>query len=278
MTLEALKDYNEPVPDYDFVDNLRPENPVRIVMHAEIATLLSEKTKRSTVLWAINAVAVEMLRRRYLRPLPFSVYYHADRLYTGLVTLKDQPAALDKPTANLSISSRAHPPPSSLIMIPVNSTSVSLKDPSSSVNSPHYEFFFSFIQSPSSRLSEYRIFEALLATLLQLAKSDPVSVQPRISTGPREVQAWVFIEEVSPPLQRYHLQQHHALAIIETIARRCVFHHQYQELTFEVRANGHPLAVGCVTKPLQSRQWCQGMLPGNDFGHSDNFSEVAEMI
>ncbi|KAL9592397.1 MAG: hypothetical protein Q9179_006761 [Wetmoreana sp. 5 TL-2023] len=275
---EALEDYNEPLLDYDFVDNLHPENPVRITMHAEIAALFSEKTKRSTVLWTINAVAVEMMRRRYLRPLPFSVYYHDEHLYTGLVTLKNQPAALDKPTANLSISTRASPPLSSLTMAPVSPTSVTLKEPSSSVQFPHYDFFFNFIQSQSSILSEFRFFETLLATSLQLAKSDPMSAQPRISTGTREVQAWVVIREVRPPMQAYHLQQYHALAVIEMIARHCVLYHQYRELTFQLWVNGYVLAVGCVTKALQYRQWCGRMFPDNYFGHSNNFSEVAAMI
>ncbi|KAL9586092.1 MAG: hypothetical protein Q9212_001130 [Teloschistes hypoglaucus] len=221
---EALLDFDEPVLDFDFMDDMHPENPVHIAMTAEVRSGAHGKTRRGTVMWAVYAVVVDMLRTRYLRPLVFSVFYYAEHLYTGSITLRDP-----RPASN-TISNQ------SLNEIPVDSTHILLKASASSRDQVQYKLYFDFVPPaplPRPVLGEFSMFETLMAFVLQLGPRSSGSITPRTGTALGRLYAWVFMKEAVPPLQGYAFQQYQAVAIAEAIARYCVFHSRSDEVVFK---------------------------------------------
>ncbi|KAL8915370.1 MAG: hypothetical protein Q9171_000240 [Xanthocarpia ochracea] len=272
---QALLQYDAFLTDLDFMDHVHPVPPIRIVFRAETPSIHHREVRRSTVIWAISRLAVEMMRGRILHRLPFQVFYLSQLIYSGFVALEDNPA-LPASSGNDSLpAERAHFTPASMTVIPINSTNVSLKNVSIQDDHPQYSLSFGFIDQRSSVIWDYYIFRALIAALLQLAKLDAASSQLLIAVTTRELQAWVFMREVRPLPEDYRFQQYHAVAIVEAIARYYELHGQYREMTFQFRANGRLLAEGCVTKPVPSRQWCRGMFTGAYSATADGLDQVA---
>ncbi|KAL8927872.1 MAG: hypothetical protein Q9172_001172 [Xanthocarpia lactea] len=259
---QALLQYDASLTDLDFMDHVHPVPPLRIVFRAETPNIVHAKVRRSTVIWAISRLAVEMMRGRILHRLPFQVFHRSQLIYNGFVALEDNPALPASSGDGSLPAERAHLAPASMTVIPINSTNVSLKNVSVQDDHPHYGLSFAFINQRGSVIWDYYIFRALIALLLQLAKLDAASSQLPVAVTSREFQAWVFMKEVRPLPEDYIFQQYHAVAIVEAIARYYELHGQYREMTFQLRANGQLLAEGCVTNPLPSRQWCRGMFTG----------------
>ncbi|KAL8695237.1 MAG: hypothetical protein Q9218_000275 [Villophora microphyllina] len=259
----ALLDFDERVLDYDFIDDLHSENPLWIVMTAEVHALSHVKTRRSTVMWAINAVVVDMLRTAYLRQLAFTVYYNEERLYTGHVSRKDHESPLETTTSESSTDTRTFSLPDSLNAIPANSTNVILTTSSALRDDPRYELWINYIESPRSTIGRFAVFESLMAFVLQLGQRGSGSITPRVGITLPRLHAWVFMKEVVPPPRGFDFQQYHAVAIAEAIARYCVGQSRYSEITLKFRVDGNLLATGCVTKAVEYRRWC-GRMPMDD--------------
>ncbi|KAL8918198.1 MAG: hypothetical protein Q9208_007474 [Pyrenodesmia sp. 3 TL-2023] len=253
---EALLDYNEPLFDYKSADSVYPENAIDISLHAEVAAFRPAKAKRSTVMWAINEAAVQMMQTYYLRRMPFIVYFHHEHLYSGLVALENDPAAPKTYTANTSRSVGNTSAPLSLVAGQSKSSIVSLASISPLQDEPDYTLAFDFVDSPGSVISQYHIFRTLMAFILRLAPIDSYGIIPRVSMTSL---AWIFMEEAFNPVQDYRFQQYHAVAIAEAISKYYELHGQYRELTFRFYANGRSVARGCVTRPSRDRYWCEGM-------------------
>ncbi|KAI4244364.1 MAG: hypothetical protein L6R42_010483, partial [Xanthoria sp. 1 TBL-2021] len=139
-----------------------------------------------------------------------------------------------------------------------NSTSMILSTRASLQYEPHYQINFNFV---GEALSKIRIFKSILALLLHLAKDDHLTVLPQTSMELRQIQARIFIRQVSPPPPMYRFQQYHAVALLEAVARYYVLHGRYTEMTFELIVNGYLVAWGCVTRAVVSRRWCGHMFP-----------------
>ncbi|KAL8724348.1 MAG: hypothetical protein Q9166_008001 [cf. Caloplaca sp. 2 TL-2023] len=261
MKEEALKEYNAPLLDFDFLSILPPENPIRIIMHSA-PNAPSARLTRSSVVWTLKSLSTELLRSRFLHPLVFSVKCWTADLYEGI---------LASPLGQGGVSKfLAAPHSMSLAPTPTqNSTSMILTNISSSLHhDTNYQINFSFVPQV---LSTFRIFESILSLLLLLAKEDAATVLRRIKMELREVQARIYIEEVLRPPPNYHFQQYHAVALLEAVARYYVLHDQYTEMTFELLMDGHLVAWGCVTRPLNIRRWCQHMF-------SDGRAGLAEPV
>ncbi|KAL8668223.1 MAG: hypothetical protein Q9202_000201 [Teloschistes flavicans] len=250
----ALLDFDETLVAYEFTDEMHTENPVRIALTAEVRARSRGKIRRGTVMWAINAVVIDMLRTQYLRPLVFTVYYLAEHIYTGSIDVNRHGPA--------SNTIRNQP----LSEAPVDPAHVHLRGSASLREAAQYTLFFNFVPSvPGARpaLSEYSVWECLLGFVLYLGQRDSGSITPRASVATAGLQAWVFMKEVVPPLQGFAFQQYEAVAIAEAIARFCVLHSRFDEMVFEFKANGHLQALGCMTKPMETRRWC-GRMPTAD--------------
>lgn len=245
MKKSALEDYDGPLNHFDFTDILPPANPIRILM-VPAPTSFVAPLKRSTVLWTLKSLTIDLLRMAILYPLSFQVRYERHDLYLGSLA-----------SPRLDVASRSLSHPLSLTTIPVqNSTSVILSTRVSLQYEPHYQINFNFV---GEALSKIQIFGSILTLLLHLAKDDHLTVLPQTSMELRQIQARIFIRQVSPPPPMYRFQQYHAVALLEAIARYYVLHGQYTEMTFELIMNGYLVARGCVTRAVASRRWCGQM-------------------
>ncbi|KAL8764778.1 MAG: hypothetical protein Q9209_007887 [Squamulea sp. 1 TL-2023] len=272
MKEQALLDYNEPVLDYDFIDHVHPGPRLRIIIRAVTPSIPSAKVRRSTVMWIINEVAVGMMWTQYLHRLSFNVDWQGQHIYEGSLLL-DVFQTAPRPLRDLdSTNTRDLSPPRALVVIPVNSTTIRLKDLSNLNDHPRYDLSFDFLPpSQGFVLSQRRFCQALLALLLQLGKADAASNQPRIAMTRHELYAWVYMMQ----FRTYSFQQYHAVAIAEAMAEYAKLHGQYQEMTFRFYADGQLSARGCLTRIAQSRQWCRGLFPSSP---SDVRSSVGDLV
>ncbi|KAL9018095.1 MAG: hypothetical protein Q9185_004561 [Variospora sp. 1 TL-2023] len=258
MKEEALKDYNAPLHDFDFINTLPPHVPIRIVVLAAEGAPPRMLT-RSSVMWTIRALSVELMRTRFLHPLRFAVKYYLDRLYGGVLVQPNEPTPPPElVTSHLSLSLA----PSS-----GNATSKPRGNPKVLGDEINYEVNFNFV---GESLAQFRIFESLMTTILQLAPSDAMSVQPQVAMDDRELPVWVFMRQVPHPAG-YEFQQYHAVALLEAAARYYVLHRRFTEMKFEILMDGHLSASGCVTKALYARMWCRFDLEGDQ-------TETGELI
>lgn len=270
---EALLDFHEIVHFYDSADLVVPPRPIHIYLSAEVALVHPQKAQRSTVMWAIDAAAVKMMRTRYLRQMPFDVYYRDEHLYSGAVIPGNRPAALKNSGGNVTLSATTSTvAPLSLVSYPMNSSTVILRSLSPLQDHPIYSLDFEFVESPGSVISDYYVFKTLLALLLKLAPSDAADI---VRATCVKSSWWAFMEEALPPVPGHRFQQYHAVAVVEAMAKYYELHGQYREMTFRLSANGRLMAQGCVTKPEQHRSWCAGILPGAGLRSFHGSGEIA---
>ncbi|KAL8984100.1 MAG: hypothetical protein Q9205_001838 [Flavoplaca limonia] len=238
---EALQDYTATVLEFDFTESMPIQVPFRIVMRAAPGAA-SGMLRRSTVMWAIRALTIDLMGTRFLHPLLFTIKYHGADLYGGILA---QPTGPPAHPVNLDM---AVTPPLSL----TNNINVLFKDTASLQDQRQYEVGFRLL---GSDLSRNQIFGAIMTTLLQLAPSDAYSVQPHVAME-EAFSAWIFISQALVPAPGYMFQQYHAVALLEAVARYYVPRQRYQEMVFELRQDEYITATGCVTKALLARRWC----------------------
>lgn len=275
---QALLEYNEPLIDFDFMDHDRPGPSLRIAIQAETQYILHAKVRRSTVMWAIGAVAVDMMRNLHLYPHTFQIFYHTEHIYSGWVMVQNNDdAAPAKSSGNVSsLASKAPPTPFSLAVVPINSTNSFLFANSENLrDDPRFDLAFTYSHQRGSLLGDYHILRALIATMLQIAKADALSTQLRIAMARRDLQAWVFMEDISARRAAQHFRQYQAVAVLEAIAIYNQLHAQYREVTFQLRADGQLLALGCVARGVSTRQWCRGLDSGDDDAAAESRDQVA---
>ena len=275
---QALLEYNEPLIDFDFMDHDRPGPLLRIAIQAETQYILHAKVRRSTVMWAISAVAVDMMRNLHLYPLTFQIFHHTEHIYSGWVMVQNHnDAAPSKSSGNASsLASKALLAPFSLAVVPINSTNTFLLTNSADLrDDPRFDLAFTYIHQRGSLLGDYHILRALIATMLQIAKADALSTQLRIAMTRRDLQAWVFMENANARRAAQHFHQYQAVAVLEAIAIYDQLHAQYREVMFQLRADGQLLAVGCVVRGVSTRQWCRGLVSGEDDAAADSRDQVA---
>lgn len=256
MHEEALLQWDERLAGIDYSDLSDPDNRVRIRMAAVPAATVGPHSKaiRSTVMWTLKNLTVELMRLRCLRPLPFQTIYALHILYNGM--LEDTGPSLNLPTgtANTTIDSKATIPPVSLHMSAADTTRMALKVASPLQNDPHYELRFHFVDV---QLSEFNIFESIMDLLLVLGELDATSEQVSYGTTSRGLDVGIYM--IGLGTGEHPFQQFLATAILEAIARYYIQHNRYQQMTFDFLADGMLAAHGCVTKATQARAWCNGL-------------------
>ena len=240
---EAREDYTATVREYIFTDTLSPQRPIRIVLRAAPGAA-GGMLKRSSVMWSIRALAIELIRTRFFHPLLFTVKYFDQDLYGGIL-FEPIGAANPADAGNTAVTL-----PQPLLN---NISNVLRRDNISLQDETHYEVGFRLV---GEMVSPLKTFEALLTTLLQLAPSEAASVQDRIAMESRRYLVWVFMRQVRPLAPGHTFQQYHAVAVLEAVARYYVAHGQYREVEFEMLMDGHLTATGCVTRALEARRWC----------------------
>ncbi|KAI4190137.1 MAG: hypothetical protein L6R41_001006 [Letrouitia leprolyta] len=254
---EALLDYNEPVFDFVFMDSAHPQPPLSISLSAETQTLLYNSVKRSTVLWSINSLAVDMLRTNYLHQLPFKVTAFSNLIYSGLLNLETTQQPPSNNISTIAAAKTALANPLDLTPRPINSTTFSLHTPTQ--NPPPYTIEITFVDR-GSRFPLPTIFRTFLALLLQLSKADAATPLPRIAFAQSDLEAWVFMQDSLQSSAENPLQQYHAVALVEAMARWMDLSGRWGEMTFRSYADGNLMADGCVIRALRGRRWCGRLL------------------
>ena len=275
---EALLDYNEPLIDYDFTDYDHPIPPLQIVLSAKTHNIFHPKVRRSTVMWAVSAIAVDIMRSQYLHALSFEVFDNADHIYSGSIGLLHERSSPRLPINSSSASPRSVRKPPSLAVIPTKSTNnVLLSSPPEVADQPQYDLSFTLTRLRASVIQDRYVLPALILLLLQMGKADAASIQPRIAITRRDLQAWVFMEQIrrSEMDQHFHLFQ--AVAVVEAMARFSELKRRWGEMTVMLRADGQLLARGCITRAIPARQWCGGLFPRMGYTDARNQNQVEEM-
>ncbi|KAL8880519.1 MAG: hypothetical protein Q9198_002092 [Flavoplaca austrocitrina] len=278
MKEEALLDYNEPLIDYDFTDYDHPIPPLQIVLSAKTHNIFHQMVRRSTVMWAVSGIAVDMMRSQHLHPLSFEVFHNADHIYSGSIGLHYETSTSILPINGSSASPRSVQKPSSLAVIPTTSTNnVLLSSPPGVADQPRYDISFTLTRQRASVIQDRYVLRALILLLLQMGKADAISIQPRIAITRRDLQAWVFMEQIRPSEMNQHLHLFQAVAVVEAMARFSELKGRWGEMTVMLRADGQLLARGCVTRAIPARRWCGGLFPRIGYTDAQNQDQVEEI-
>ncbi|KAL8642675.1 MAG: hypothetical protein Q9226_008482, partial [Calogaya cf. arnoldii] len=105
MKEEALQDYTAAVNFFDFTETAPIQLPFRIVMRAAQGAA-GNMLKRSSVMWSLRALAIDLMRTRFFHPLYFTILYLPTDLYEGVLSQTIAAAlpgdAIDTDVASLS--------------------------------------------------------------------------------------------------------------------------------------------------------------------------------
>ena len=256
MKLQALQDCDEHMTSYIFTDTEYGDSEIRLQVHA-VAGAPQEELIRCNILYAIKTLAIRQLNVERLYGARFAEYKRGRLLYSGVlddrgdVPLLEQPGnVLAKPSETITREKRAL---SSQVSDATNSTTTILTIPGSNDNQFQIEFSFQ-----GRIISKISIFSAILEFMMALAQRDSydsVIADGQVTSSPGS--SWIFVRHLSQ--SRFPLQVFQLLAILEAAARNAVLRRRYQEMTFDFLINGEIVARGCVTAPISSRRWCEGM-------------------
>ncbi|KAL8906527.1 MAG: hypothetical protein Q9207_001965 [Kuettlingeria erythrocarpa] len=162
MRVEAVEIYTAAVHDYGFAGTLPPQARICIALRA-IPSAATNLLKRSSVIWSIRALALELMRTMFFHPLLFTVKYHAGNLYGGVLSGPSRaamPVGADNTDVALAPSSQHVP-------------NVFRRDTKPAEDQTQYQIDFKFVGERPSQLQK---FSALVAALLQPAPSDATSI------------------------------------------------------------------------------------------------------
>ena len=257
MKEESLKDYYAPVFSYTFSDLHHPENSIRIVMNIVRGAALA-KLRRCTVMWAINRLATSLMREELLVYLPFEVKYRGALVYQGAIQSGSNSVALHLNLNDSSVSDLASTSPMSLVSVPSSLARTVLHNDTSVNDFPTYDLDFEYT---GHLLPMFRVFESILSLLLELGKSSGARVFENISLRMARFQVFIYMTDTVPPVAGHPFQHFQAVAVLEAIARNLVSRDQYVEMTYVLKADGHPFSRGCLTRPIPIRAWCNGLFP-----------------
>ena len=255
MKLGALGDCNERLTRYTFTDTEYQDSDIRIRMTA-VQAAPQEQLVRCNILYAIKTLAIEQLNYAQGFGARFVESHHGTVLYGGTLDNK-----YDDPSLQQSSNSSADPSDtdsqekrasSAQVLDTTASTTTRLNITGSNDVAYDIDFYFT-----GSFIFKVSIFSAIIEFMMTIAQRDGQAAVAYASQATSTDAYWMFVQRI--PTSSFSLQTFEVAAILESIARHCVTRRHYQELSFHFFINGHLTAHGCLTAPLQSRRWCQGM-------------------
>ena len=254
MKLQALQDCDEHMTSYTFTETEYEVSEIRIGVQA-VARAAQEELVRCNILYAIKSLAIYQLNQRLYGAI-FTERKHGQLLYRGVLDDRGDVPWLERP-GNASAEpsetvTREKRALSSQVSDATNFTTTIFTIPGS--DDVDYQIEFDFHGRPISNVS---IFSTILEFMMVLAQQDShdsiLADRQMTSTD----SSWIFVTHESQ--SRFPLQVFQLLAILEAAARNAVFRRRYEEMTFYFFINGEIVARGCVTMPIPSRRWCEGM-------------------
>ncbi|KAL8662966.1 MAG: hypothetical protein Q9202_004289 [Teloschistes flavicans] len=260
MKEEAIADYNGYVRDFSFIDRQHPENPVYWLMRSSPSSD-SRNLRRSSVLWTLMALTIQLMRFQYFRAMPFYVSRYQIPVYDGFI--QNRNPQMNSPITDNDTLTSATASPLSFTGVVLNASSMVLQ-PNTALklkDEPQYTLDFKFAGFPISR---YGVFESILEFLLVLGKLDASAEQSQIGIALGRLQVSIYLLQTFPYAPGYSLRQFMAVSVLESVARFYVINRVWKEMTVVLRVDGMELAKGCVTLAIRGKEWCHGLF-GNDF-------------
>ncbi|KAI4091985.1 MAG: hypothetical protein L6R37_007650 [Teloschistes peruensis] len=259
MKEEAIKDYDDFVRDFSFVDREHPDNPVYWLMRSA-PSAVSTNLRRSTVLWTLMVATTQLMHLQYYRSMAFFVSRGQVPVYNGFIQNRNPQIHIPETATaeNSTLTARALSPNYSYTGILKNATSMVLQRTNALKleDDPNYTLDYNFAGLP---LSPFGVFESILELLLILGKIDASTEQSRISIVYGRLQVSIYLMQTFPHAPGYSLRQFMVVAILDAVARYYVARGVWKEMTVVLNVNGMQLAKGCVTLAVRGKEWCQGM-------------------
>ena len=254
VKIQALKDFNQHIINYAFIDTEYADDPIRIRMEGAPGAP-EGKLVRCNIMYAIKTLAMDMLARGRRNGAVFFLSYNGQPIYNGIFDKKNEVALLEpssNTSANLSeISVQKKGALSTRSLNTANSSSTHLSIP----GSDDVEYYVNF-DIRGRLVTKAGFFSAILEFMFTLAQRDSADPIEAVSQATGTDLPWIFARHVRSDFQ---LQNFELLAILEGMARHVVSRGSYMELVFSFYINSNLVATGCVTKPIQSRRWCSGL-------------------
>ena len=266
MAVESLEPWGDRLFFFDYTSR---ETPVRIVLQSA-PTARTATTVRSTVMWVLQQVPIDLLRNPSIWGVEFKVQANGQDLYTGKVSSHNRQAAAGvlehggKRNGNSSSgSSEQNRKEFLLINQPSNTSTESLNLADHLLAGDRYIGLYEFAGLP---LRDIDMFSFTLKYILQLAAEDVHEVVNFVYFTPSTSPIWSYARQQvgQPPAQIMHV--YHIVMMLQGAARFCVRRGVYKELLIELWMNDNLLVAGCVVRGLNGRQWCRGLVPRMDTG------------
>ena len=252
MKLGALKDCDERLTSYTYTDTEYQDSDIRIRVTAEENAPQGQLVV-CNILYAIKTVAIAQLDYAQEFGARFVESYHGILLYRGILDNKfDDPSLQQSSNPSGDLSDTGSQEKRAQVLDSTNPTTTLLNITGSNDVEYNLEFYFTGVL-----INKVSIFSAILEFMMTLAQRDGDAGVEHVSEATSADVYWMFVmrmQDSSFPLQVFQV-----VAILEAIAQHCVTRGQYQELSFRFFINQEFVAHGCLTVPLSSRRWCQGM-------------------
>ena len=261
MAAESLQPWNDRLFFFDYTD---PETPVRIVLQSA-PTARTATSVRSTVMWVLQQVPIDLFRIPDIRGVEFKVQANGQDLYTGKVSSRNRPAAAGVPghsgvQSGNSSSGSSEQIRKGILLInqPSNTSTESLNLADHLLADDRYFAIYEFAGLP---LRDIDLFSFILKYILQLAAEDVHQVIHYVYFAPSPSPIWSYARQSvgQNPTQIMHV--YHVVMLLLGAARFCVGRGVYEELLIELWMNEALLVAGCVVRGLDGRQWCRGLVP-----------------
>ena len=261
MAAESLEPWGDRLFFFDYSDQ---ETPVRIVLQSA-ATARTAMTVRSTVMWVLQQVPIDLLRNPSIWGVEFKVQANGQDLYTGKVSSRNRQVAAGvlehgggQNGNSSSDSSEKNRKGFLLTNQPSNTSTESLHLTDHLLADDRYVAIYEFAGLP---LRDIDMFSFTLKYILQLAAEDVREVVNFVYFTPSTSPIWSYARQQvrQPPTQIMHV--YHIVMMVQGAARFCVGRGVYKELLIELWMNEVLLVGGCVVRGLNGRQWCRGLVP-----------------
>lgn len=209
----------------------------------------------------MKTLAIYLMTQERVYAARFTESYRGQLLYIGLLDSKEDVLSLAQ-SSNSSVADRNETVAQEKRALSIesldsaNSTTTFFTIPGS--NDVEYKLEFEFRGVRIPKIGIFSSILELMMTMAQLDSNDPVeSISQVASTD----SSWIFV--MHNPESNVPLQGFQVVAILESIARYAVSKWRYQETTVDFFVNQELVASGCVTVPMISRAWCQGLRVGS---------------
>ena len=255
VKIQALKDFDQHIVNYAFIDTEYADDPTRIRIEGALGAP-EGKLVRCNIMYAVKTLAMDLLARGRTNGAVFFLSDNGQPIYNGIFDRRNGAALLEpssNTSANLSETSvQKKGALSARSLNTANSSSTLLSIP----GSDDVEYYVEF-DLRGRLVTKAGFFSAILEFMFTLAQRDSADSIEAVSQATGTDLPWIFARHVGSDFQ---FQGFELLAILEGMARHVVNRGSYMEVAFSFYINSNLVATGCLTKPIQSRRWCNELV------------------